>query len=567
MNSQKTANDLVYLLYKCFLYYNNKFYKITQGAKERFEKRQWNLQRKAVGDRYILHEKVTDKILKSFAGHDFNQINMDFVLKILFQFKTKTKNYPNPEIPYSFCISVLRMMHPIELPFTLWEGSLKGLGKYPKDPNIKYIFGNDPISESWRNMLLDIELSIPAKTIEYTLPQIENLLTAAFPDLDNRKGISYYKELFFRNQHAYLIGYVEFNSRIAPFAMAFENDSLGIRADALLTDKDSIKKIFSFSRSYLQVNSSNTAAMVEYMTKILPSKHIGQLYINLGYHEYGREMLLLELTGKFQQPEFRWQLSAPQSKNGFLILSHEQLEYDVKIICTTDIDRWGIPLKDFVDVHKNAMLMDRAGRIPDSQYFEKIYLPMDSFDNETLDYLRKNSLSYPSLETGKLEINHLFLERKASNLFIQLENSPSSEYQAELLSDLGKCITELGMIGIFVEPISMEDFGVSTEGKVVFQRHYKIKNIQAYKFIATSDTAAPVSTEESVSPSEITIVPEAYLNGLFPNKKFKKEFLSQHKELLKPKFWNGLKKTSKSTTKIDLKPYQSNIPYPATRNQ
>jgi hypothetical protein len=62
----------------------------------------------------------------------------------------------------------------------------------------------------------------------------------------------------------------------------------GIEADALITDEAEVSIIFSFTRSYFMVDVPVPAEFVNFLKRILPGKHIAELYTSIGFYKHGK---------------------------------------------------------------------------------------------------------------------------------------------------------------------------------------------------------------------------------------------------------------------------------------
>lgn len=62
----------------------------------------------------------------------------------------------------------------------------------------------------------------------------------------------------------------------------------GIEIDALITDEADVSIIFSFTRSYFMVDVPVPAEFVGFLKRILPGKHIAELYTSIGFYKHGK---------------------------------------------------------------------------------------------------------------------------------------------------------------------------------------------------------------------------------------------------------------------------------------
>jgi isocitrate dehydrogenase kinase/phosphatase len=556
MNSKKTAHDIAYTLHKSFLFYNSRFYKVTKGAKQRFEKRQWNLQKSAVKERIILHNKIVDRLIQNLKIIDHSQINLEIILKIIELYKAKTRSYPNSEIAYSFGISVLRTFFPIELPFTFWEAALNGNGDFTRDENIGFVFKSADLGDDLNLLLKELKFKVPYKNLEESISNLKKYLTTEIIGIGSRSGISFYRELFYRNNHAYLLGYFQINGESVPFVMAFENNYKGIKLDACVLDPEDILNIFSFSRSYFQNASVYTATLMEYLKNLIPTKQKAQLYINLGYQEHGKELALLKINKKIYESNEQFVISP--SIRGKVMLDFTINSSDV--VFKVFLDDFS-SIDEVMDKYHFISLNDRVGRLPDIQYFEKLSFPARAFSQELFLELTKNARNNIVISFGYIEFKNICICRKLTPLNIYLIESNPKDVK-DVLQDLGKCIKELASVGLFTENFQMKNFGVTDKGKVIFTGFENITNVSSYDFLDEPIHGCDVKEVVDVTGLENVkklIYPVKFLDSLLPNKLLKNIMSTLHGDLFTPYFWNLIKVNLASNGVVDIKPYKSNV--------
>ncbi|MBY0424497.1 MAG: bifunctional isocitrate dehydrogenase kinase/phosphatase, partial [Cytophagales bacterium] len=449
-------------IFQGFLTFQESFKSITDGAKERFEKKDWQKQRNAVNERMLSGEKLTEKIIFSISKENTSW-EPTAIPHILEHFEKLTKILPDQEIALTFCISILRRLHPSYPYSEFFREHFSSNKKSFNHANKAHVYASGDLVSDLNTLILHLNLKAPFVDAKGNIANTAKVLNEVLPPYPTCDNISIYKSLFFRNKHAYAVGCLHFPNQPFPFALAFENTDQGIVIDACLTNETEIKNIFSFSRSYLQVSCHDPEELLDYLSLIIPSKPKAQLYINLGYQEHGKELLLEGL--------FAHAIQSPDKQ----FIHAEGIKGTVMLVFTipgTDLvfkitrDHFG-PNKDIThaDVKSKYSFVafhDRVGRLVDTQYFEKLSFPISFFNPEFLVELQKYASKRIAIDSSYVEISNVYMERKLTPLNLALQG-PFTEESTHLILELGKCIEELGYTNIFPGDLLDKNFGVTSE--------------------------------------------------------------------------------------------------------
>lgn len=548
-------------IFNGFIKYHEGFQSITKGAKYRFEKRQWDLQRKAVNNRILIHDAIIEETLINLSAYTNFTLDQFRISTIVDQFVSLTSSFPNRGIAYSFCISILRTIYPIDFPSTLWGAIMKRYESESTDPNVKYIQGVNNLVNETIEILTGINFTINFRNLSSTAIKIEKFLNKSIPNINQRIGFNFYRELFFRNEHAYLVGSIYLPDKIVPFALAFENHEDGIIVDACLISEEEIKNIFAFSRSYLQIQSENPEALVKYLSLIMPSKQKAQLYINLGYQEHGKELLLLDMYTHWAKNKEKFEYPLGIKGTVMMVFTLPSQDSVFKILRDNFGFNKDVSHEEVMQKYKFIALHDRAGRLVDTQYFARLAFPISAFNQDLLSDLTKNGGKSVKIVDEQVVITNIYMERKLIPLNVFIEKYEESE-SLKVVSDLGNCIKELALTNIFPGDILNKNFGVTAERKVIFYDYDEIMELSKCNF-----HEMPIhSSDEEVLRAESTqvilptdIFPEELITFLMPKGIFREKLLKDHWDLFKIQFWKDSQEQNAKRIVNDLKPYVSNL--------
>ena len=111
----------------------------------------------------------------------------------------------------------------------------------------------------------------------------------ALVQADPELTIELFASVLYRNKGAYLIGRIFTRDEQWPLAIPLlHREGKGIVADALITDEAEVSIIFSFTRSYFMVEVPIPLEFIGFLKRILPGKHIAELYTSIGFYKQGK---------------------------------------------------------------------------------------------------------------------------------------------------------------------------------------------------------------------------------------------------------------------------------------
>ena len=131
--------------------------------------------------------------------------------------------------------------------------------------------------------------------VAWTHPRLcaERIAAAVRQQLDGRDtlplvALELLETVFYREQRAYLVGRALGEQRHVPLLIALEHGPDGIRADAVLTDRDHVAQVFGYTRSYFLADLETVGDAVVFLRTLLPRKPVDELYTVLGRAKQGK---------------------------------------------------------------------------------------------------------------------------------------------------------------------------------------------------------------------------------------------------------------------------------------
>jgi isocitrate dehydrogenase kinase/phosphatase len=185
---------------------------------------------------------------------------------------------------------------------------------------------------------------------------------------------------------------------------------------------------------------------------------------------------------------------------------------------------------------------DRVGRLVDAQEYKQLRLPKSRFLPAVLQELLGECGSVCRLEGDDLIIGHCYMERRLRPLDLFLRDADSAAAEKALL-DYGDALRELAAIDVFPGDLLLKNFGVTSQGKVVFYDYDEVTSLRECNF---RELPQPTCEEDEfsaepwffVGPNDI--FPEQWLPFLGIPDDLLESFKTRHGELLGPRWWRNL---------------------------
>lgn len=408
-------------------------------------------------------------------------------------------------------------------------------------------------------------LSYPNFAIEYEDFEREAALVAHALEVQWRaargptscEGADLLTPVFYRNQGAYLVGRLRGGTQHLPLVVALRNPHGRVVADAVLTDEDDVSIIFSFTRSYFQVDVEYTRETVLFLRNLLPRKRLAELYISLGYPRHGKTELYRELLQHIEQAEDQFVI-APGEK-GMVMIVFVLSSFDIvfKVIRDAFAPPKTTTRQDVLDKYALVFKHDRAGRLVDAQEFRQLAFPRERFAPDLLAELRTATQSVAITETHVI-FKHAYVERRITPLNLYLREQPLAAAKAAVL-DYGQAIKDLAATNTFPGDLLLKNFGVTRHGRVIFYDYDELCFVTDCQF---RDLPQPRDDEDEIRGEpwfyvgEKDIFPEEFLTFIGLQAEQRETFLAAHRDLLTAHYWQQMQARHRAGELFEVLPYR-----------
>jgi isocitrate dehydrogenase kinase/phosphatase len=374
--------------------------------------------------------------------------------------------------------------------------------------------------------------------------------------------------VFYRNKAAYLIGKLVNGEVETPFAIPIlNNERGGLYVDTVLAGESELANVFSFARAYFMVNTDVPAAVVNFLSRILPGITRADLYTAIGLHKHGKTEFYRDFLDhlKYSGDEF---ITAPGIAGMVMyVFTLPSYPYVFKVIKDSfppnkDVTRAQVEAKyQLVKQH------DRVGRMADSWEYSQAAFPLARFAPELLANLREQCASSLEFEADQIVIRHLYIERRMAPLNMYISQADDEEL-CKAIKGYGNALRQLAGANIFPGDMLLKNFGVTCHGRVVFYDYDEISYLTECNFRHIPPAPYPefeLSAEPWYSVGPDDVFPEEWATFLLTDSRVRKVFLELHGELLKPEFWQAKQALIRAHVYEDVFPYSPSKRFPTSR--
>ncbi|WP_339452208.1 bifunctional isocitrate dehydrogenase kinase/phosphatase [Pseudomonas sp. JAI120] len=546
--------------------YREHFRQITDGARERFEKAQWQQGQAASAARINLYEdkvgEVTTRLRGNFEGGTLFDIDLWPLVK-------------------SAYIGLIDLRFDDELSETWYNSIFCGLFSHDLiSDGCMFIHTTRPslrraraaqtriyapagqVPEMLAQIFADYRFSEPYADLAADLGRLQIQLRENLPDWvckDPDLKVELFSSVLYRNKGAYLVGRIYTRDEQWPLVIPLlHREGQGIQIDALITDEAEVSIIFSFTRSYFMVDVPVPAEFVGFLKRILPGKHIAELYTSIGFYKHGKSEFYRALINHLATTDDQF-IMAPGVRGMVMsVFTLPGFNTVFKIIKDRFSPSKNVNRATVIEKYRLVKSVDRVGRMADTQEFADFRFPLSKFEPECLAELLDVAAGTVEVEGDTVLIRHCWTERRMTPLNLYLENANPAQVR-EALEDYGLAIKQLAAANIFPGDMLLKNFGVTRHGRVVFYDYDEICFLTEANFRHIPAPRTPedeMASEPWYSIGPLDVFPEEFPPFLFADAGQRKLFDQLHGELYNADYWKGLQDTIRAGKVIDVFPYR-----------
>jgi isocitrate dehydrogenase kinase/phosphatase len=378
---------------------------------------------------------------------------------------------------------------------------------------------------------------------------------------DPVRSLEMMQTVFYRERRAYLVGRAFGVDRIAPVVIVLTHEPGGIRADALLTDREHVAQVFSYTRSYFHADLATVGDAVVFLRTLLPHKPIDELYTVLGRAKQGK-------TERFRH--FMRHIAADPDEPFVHADGERGMVMAVFTLPTYPLvfklirDRFAYP-KDVVrdEVMAKYRLVfhhDRVGRLIDAQEFRFLRFARQRFSEKVLREVLDECSQSAYLDGNDVVIAHCYVERRLRPLNLYLREVEDADALRATI-DYGQSIKDLARSNIFPGDMLLKNFGVTRHRRAIFYDYDELCFVTDCNFRALPEGDDYDSTARDdlfyVGPNDV--FPEQFPNFLGLRAELREALMAHHADLFDVRWWLSLQAELREGKVTDVSPYPSRV--------
>ncbi|RMQ49488.1 Isocitrate dehydrogenase kinase/phosphatase [Pseudomonas cichorii] len=564
-----SANAIASLILAGFDDYREHFRQITDGARERFERAQWQLIQSASAGRINLYElKVSEVIghLRAAADASGQPLHVREWPMVKSAYIEMIEPRLDDELAETWFNSVFfgLFSHDLISDERMFIHSTRpAVQAHEQVAQVRSYRPQEDIASMFACIFRDYGFTVPYADLPGDLQRVAAQLRENLPDWvckDPQLCVELFSSVFYRNKGAYLVGRIYTPDEQWPLVIALlHREGSGIVVDTLITDEAEVSIIFSFTRSYFMVDVPVPAAFVGLLKNILPGKHIAELYSSIGFYKQGKSEFYRALIHHLAHTDDRFTMAPGVRGMVMSVFTLPGFNTVFKIIKDRFSPSKNVDRLTVIEKYRLVKSVDRVGRMADTQEFADFRFPLARFEPECLAELLELAPSTVEVEEqGAVLIRHCWTERRMIPLNLYLEQASPAQMR-EVLDDYGLAIKQLAAANIFPGDMLLKNFGVTRHGRVVFYDYDEICLLTEANFRRIPQPRTPedeMASEPWYSIGPMDVFPEEFPPFLFADLQQRRLFDSLHGELYDADYWKGLQAEIRAGKVIDVFPYR-----------
>ncbi len=564
MDSNSRAAAAATAIEDAFEAYHARFHAITRRARERFERRDWRGAQADATERLALYKEHVDRALAAVRDMlGTTAADADAWEDVKWLHAALIVDREDCELGETFFNSVTRRI----------------FATVGVNPLVEYVLpesdpGDDagaPITRCYaregdtpalvRRLLAELAWRAPWADVARDASQVaERIDAAAAAEWGGATvdAVEVLEPVFFRNKGAYVIGRLRRGANTIPLVLPLLHGERGIVVDAVLTTSDEASIVFGFSWSYFRVDVRRPRAVIEFLHSIMPLKRIDELYNAIGYNKHGKTELYRSLVEHMARGDANFEFAPGDQGLVMSVFTLPSLNVVFKIIKDTFGHPKRITRNEVRAKYQLVFVRDRVGRLADAQEFEHLQFPRDRFDERLLAHLTTVAGSTVSVEGDRVNIGHLYTERRVTPLNLFLRDA-APDAAAEAILDYGQGIKDLAAANIFTGDMLLKNFGVSRHGRVIFYDYDELCLLTECNFRRLPPPRT-LDDELAAEPwfyvGDQDVFPEEFGAFLVPAGALRDTFLRAHGDLLTVDWWRRMQERQRAEDIADVFPYR-----------
>lgn len=546
------------------------FQEITSSARQRFERADWESVRAASAKRISFYDlrvrEAVDKVRSAFGIEQLDEPLWQEVKRVYLHLLAR---HGRPELAETFYNSVFcRLFH---RRYFNNDNIFLASSVNRRELAARYLVymsfhpGDGGLEQCVWEILSAFYFTLPYEDLHRDTERIaaafrvrSALGTASLEEL----RIDVLESPFYRNKAAYLIGRVVLGEEYQPFVIPLVNNEAGaIYADTLLTQREQVDAVFSFTRVYFMVKTPVPAATVDFLQGLMPSKSLADLYMSIGFQKQAKNEFYRDFLEHLANSDDLFEIAPGTRGMVMLVFTLASFPYVFKVIRDHFPPQKEVTRQQVKDRYQQVKNHDRMGRMADTLEFSDVAFPLHRFSPKLLQEIEAEVPSLVEKADGILVLRHLYIERRMTPLDVYLAEASPAEQRA-ILFDWGLALKQLMGVNIFPGDLLFKNFGVTRLNRVIFYDYDEICYLGECKFrkipqARTLDDEMSAEPWYTVNPGDV--FPEEFPTFLTNSQELRQILFDTHPEIFDYRYWQRRQRDTANGVFEDVFPYNQEL--------
>ena len=556
------------LIVDAFDDYNARFSDITRRAARHFDRCEWKAQQKSANQRIALYDECIAETIGRLEDCLAERLLVRAIwLEVHGCYAAIIETRIDAELYKTFFNTLTRRLFKTRgvsrgIEFVALDIEPTEHITHPIDRHI-YSCHEQP-AQAMQRMLQNAKLNYRAESLEQDAADIAARLQSDLKAIDpvGLLSLELLKVVFYRDRRAYLIGRVFGQERWLPCIIALINDSDGIRADAVITNRQQVSVLFGFTYSYFHADLPTIGDAIVFLRTLLPNKPVDELYTVLGRLKQGKTERYRHFVKHLIESEHEQMIEA-EGQRGMVMLVFTLPSYPLVFKLVRDHFAPGkkIGREHVMSQYRLVFNHDRVGRLIDAQEYRHLEFDRRLFNDDLLDLLLSECSRIVKADDKRVSVAHCFVQRRVRPLDLYIrEVEPDAAEHAVI--DYGQAIRDLARSNLFPGDLFLKNFGVTASQRVVFYDFDEVRRVTDCHF----RRIPPARTEEQLLSDEIWYAvepgdafPEQFPQFMDLSPQHRGLFEQHYAELFDPDWWQALRERLIEQPAADVSPYPENV--------
>lgn len=537
-----------------FRSYRQQFQSSTRRAAQRFESRDWVSLARDNRERSEAYDVVLSSTIQAVLDSGYDQGDVSSWTGAMNIYRDEHLNDTHHEIAETFFNSVARRLFETEgiNPDLEFLSPAEAASRNSRRPTLRVYDHPSSSAALLEGLLRDCRFHARWRDKSRDIDRAVELL-GAVPD-----RVEVIDQLFYRSKGAYLVGRLIHGTSATPFALAIRHGPSGLRLAAVLVGDRDISILFSYTRSSFLVYNESPAALVSFLSELLPWRKSSEIYASIGFRKQSKTERYRDLTHYLSTSTDTFEY-APGIR-GLVMIVFTLPGYDAvfKVIRDHFPPQKNVTPAAVAMRYKQVARHDRAGRLVEALRFVDLRLPRERFDPDVLQELLTEASRTVRLVGDTVLIGTVYVERRVIPLDVYVGAAEPQE-AARAIIDYGTAIKNLAATNIFPGDMLLKNFGVTSRGRIVFYDYDEIAELTSCKFRRfpeVPDDMDGLSSTQAFGVGPNDVFPEELPRFLGLSPELREAFDSQHADLFDVDFWQNVQKRIEAGEIIEILPYR-----------